>query len=371
MTCVLVFDAESKNALAAIRSLARQRVQVISGSTRRLTRGGLSRYCTAHIVHPLPSDEAAFVESVLAAVQRLGIDVLLPIGDATNRALSRHKDRLSASVAVPVADWEVMRVACQKDATFQFAETLGIPVPRTYTRISDVERFPVVVKQSLGAGGVRYVNSAAELGRVDASHAVVQDYIPGSGYGFFALFEHGRERAIFMHRRVREYPPTGGSSTAADSFYDDRLRELGLTLLRALNWHGVAMVEFKRDARDSEYKLMEINPKFWGSLDLSIAAGVDFPWLTVEMAQGNLGDDVMAYETGVRFHWVFDDFMHLAAKPSSFRDVMRDFRDGVDNDIRSDDVKPALFDAGNTVAKVIVRGATGRLRRPHGAPTGD
>jgi predicted ATP-grasp superfamily ATP-dependent carboligase len=78
-----------------------------------------------------------------------------------------------------------------------------------------------------------------------------------------------------MHRRIREYPITGGASTAAESFYDPALRDLRLTLLRALNWHGVAMVEFKKDQRDGTHKL--INAKFWGSLDLAIAAGVDFP----------------------------------------------------------------------------------------------
>lgn len=67
-----------------------------------------------------------------------------------------------------------------------------------------------------------------------------------------------------MHKRMREYPITGGSSTAAESMYDPELRDLGLTLLKALDWHGVAMVEFKKDSRDGKYKLMEINPKFWG-----------------------------------------------------------------------------------------------------------
>jgi predicted ATP-grasp superfamily ATP-dependent carboligase len=367
VTSVLVLDAENKNALAAIRSLGRRGFDVVTASRRRLTRGGSSRYSTRHFTHPSPDDEQAFVRRIVGATRALDIDVVLPIGDASTRVMSRHKDAIAARAAIAVADWHAMRVACSKRETLAFAERGGIPVPVTYPDKSAVDRFPVVVKQSLGAGGVRYVNDATELARVDTSDAVIQEYIPGDGYGLFALFDRGRERAIFMHRRVREYPVTGGASTAAESIYDGALRDLGVGLLRDLRWHGVAMVEFKRDRRDAQFKLMEVNPKFWGSLDLSIAAGVDFPWLAVKMALGQLDGDVVSYRVGMRYRWVFDDAMHLAARPRSLPDVIRDARDGVANDLCRDDVRPAFLDAATTVAAIARRGATGRLRRPHGA----
>jgi len=366
MTRVLVLDSENKNALAAIRSLGRHGLTVISGSSRRLTRGSLSRFSSGRVIYPSPEDEDAFVSSIIKSAETLGIDVVLPIGDATTRAASKHKAVIAQHAAVPVADWTAMQIASSKEETVAFAMRQGVQVPRTYDDKVAVKQFPVVVKRSLGAGGVRYVNDAAELERVDSNGAVIQDFIPGEGYGFFALFDRGRERAIFMHRRIREYPVTGGASTAAESLYDETLRDLGLRLLRALDWHGVAMVEFKKDSRDSQYKLMEINPKFWGSLDLAIVSGVDFPWLTVKMALGELDEDVTDYRVGVRFRWVFDDLMHLAARPSSFTDVMRDFRESVADDVSPDDVKPAIFDAAKTVGSLVTRAATGRLRRPHG-----
>ena len=91
---------------------------------------------------------------------------------------------------------------------------------------------------------------------------VLQEYIPGHGCGLFATYQNGACKRVFMHRRVREYPATGGVSSCAESFYDARLEFYGTRMLDALHWHGVAMVEFRRDARDGEYKLMEINPKF-------------------------------------------------------------------------------------------------------------
>ena len=86
-----------------------------------------------------------------------------------------------------------------------------------------------------------------------------------------------------MHRRIRERLVMGGPSTCAESVYDSKLLDYGLRVLKNLKWHGVAMVEFKKDSIDGEFKLMEINPKFWGSLDLAIASGVDFPYLLYNM----------------------------------------------------------------------------------------
>jgi predicted ATP-grasp superfamily ATP-dependent carboligase len=370
MTTVLVLDAENKTALAAIRSLGAHGVRVISGSHRRLPRGGFSKYSAGRVAYPAPDENPdEFVARIVEVVRELGADVVLPIGDSTTRSLSRRKDAISPHAATCLADWEVMRLACFKQNIFPVAARLGIPTPRMYASAADVTRFPVVVKKNTGAGNVRYVNSAAELASTDVSDTVIQEYVPGGGYGFFALFDHGRERAIFMHRRIREYPVTGGASTAAESYYDAQLRELGLTLLRGLDWHGVAMVEFKKDRRDGQYKLMEVNPKFWGSLDLAIAAGVDFPWLTVKAALGDFDATASDYRVGLRFQWVFDDLLHVAARPSSLRAVLRDFRDrGVEHDLRLSDFKPSAFEAGKTTVALIRRAATRRLRHPHGHP---
>jgi predicted ATP-grasp superfamily ATP-dependent carboligase len=368
---VLVTDAENKNALAAVRSLARSGAAVVAGSTRRLARSFWSRHRESTLRYPPPEREDEFVDAVLAAVRERSIDVVLPVGDAANRTCSRQLERLSPHVAVPVADWRAMEIASSKRLTFPYAAEVGIDAPRTYADPTAVDRFPVVVKRSTVAGGVRYVNDAAELAAADTSDAVVQEWIPGEGYGFFALFEHGRERAVFMHRRLREYPVTGGASTAAESVDDPELRRLGLELLRALGWHGVAMVEFKRDSRDGRFRLMEINPKLWGSLDLSIAAGVDFPTLAAEMALGRLDGAAPGYRTGVRFRWVFDDLMHVAARPGSLRAFLRDFRDPrVHQDVWLSDPGPALFDAARTGLQLVSRTARGTLRRPHGEPRG-
>ena len=93
-----------------------------------------------------------------------------------------------------------------------------------------------------------------------------------------------------MHRRLREYPISGGASAVACAYYDETLKEYGLRILSALAWHGVAMVEFKRQESPDRLVLMEINPKFWGSVELALEAGVDFASDLVRVFRGETLD---------------------------------------------------------------------------------
>jgi predicted ATP-grasp superfamily ATP-dependent carboligase len=307
---------------------------------------------------------------MLRYLQKGNIDVLLPIGYEATVAIAGHRseyDRLTKSV---LASKESMEIAADKDKTLRFAESIGIPSPRFYADKDSVSLFPVVVKQAKFSGGLRYVNSAEELAKLDTSGSVMQEYIPGDGYGLFALFNKGEPRAVFMHRRIREYPITGGFSTAAESVSIPELREAGLRLLTALKWHGVAMVEFKKDKRDGKFKLIEVNPKFWGSLDLAIASGVDFPYLATKMAMDGDVDPVMSYKTGVRFEWPFpDDFLHLIAYPDSARQIISDIFDKkVIKNCQKDDLIPSSYQLVLTALKAARWIKSGMPRYPHGIP---
>jgi predicted ATP-grasp superfamily ATP-dependent carboligase len=231
-----------------------------------------------------------------------------------------------------------------------------------------------VIKGSEESGFVRYANAPEELAekyRVIADYSpVIQEYITGEGYGFFALYNQGKARAIFMHRRIREYPVTGGPSAVAESVYDPALRDAGLALLDSLKWHGVAMVEFKKDATTGRFVLMEINPKFWGSLGLSIEAGVDFPTLTCRMALDGDIEPVFEYKTGVKYRWLLPaDLFHVMTNPSAIPQFIRDFGDRTMRyDIDMHDPAPTFVQAGMTFAEFVIRVKQHRFRRPHGRP---
>lgn len=367
---VLVTDADYKHTLGAVRSLGKRNIYVICGSSFNYAQCFYSKYCKKRVIYPNPRNEEKFVKFMLKYIKDNEIDVLLPIGYITTTTLSKYKDDFSKYTKLPIAYWNSMKIASDKDKTMERAKNIGIKIPKTFEKKEEVKNFPIVVKGIKESGHIRYINSMKELNKLEIKDSILQEYIPGEGYGFFALFNNNNERAIFMHKRIREYPITGGPSTVAESIYDEKLKEIGLKLLKSLNWHGVAMTEFKKDSRDNEFKLMEVNPKFWGSLDLAISSGVDFPYLTVKMATEGDIEPIFKYNTGIRFRWLFpDDLLHLLANPSSINAFIKDFFDeNTKSNIWLNDIKPNLFQCVSSFFTIISHIKNKNLRYPHGKP---
>jgi len=367
---VFITDGSYKQSLAAVRSLGRKGIHVIVGSHYKWAQCFWSKYCHEKLLYPDPRQEERFVDFMMDFVTKNKIDVLLPVGYISTMIFSKHKSAFSKYIRLPVADWEALEIAANKDKTMEFASVLGLAMPAMYKSADEIKEYPVVVKGIKESGHVRYVNSPAELAAIPDKQVIIQEYIPGDGFGLYALFDNGFPRAVFMHRRIREYPVTGGASSAAESYYDSALKEQGLKLLESLKWHGVAMVEFKKDSRDGKYKLMEINPKFWGSLDLSIAAGIDFPYLAAKMAYDGDIETVEKYRRGIRFRWPFpDDCLHLLAHPTSIGMQLCDFfrKDSVSN-LSARDLKPHIIQFAATIRAAVKRIISGNLRYPHGRP---
>ncbi len=156
---------------------------------------------------------------------------------------------------------------------------------------------------------------------------MLQECVPGRGQGVFAIYNHGKSIAFFSHQRLREKPPWGGVSVLSESTEaDPALLKHAKSLLDAANWHGVAMVEFKVDG-DTPY-LMEINTRFWGSLQLAIDAGVDFPWLLYQIACSQPIEPIKDYKTGVRLRWLLGDLDHLYL-------ILKDKKAGIGKKLRT------------------------------------
>jgi len=379
---VLLTDGNFKHTLAAVRSLGREGADISVMSHIRPSISFLSRYCRERITGPDPEHDPGFASFVRDLTARTHYDVLLPISLAAVTQISRIRDDLAPHVRVPLAPPASIDIAANKDRTIQFAGSLGVPVPGTFypegeDDVVDIGRtitYPAVVKGSRSSAYVRYANTPDELlryyRRFREDSPVIQEYVRGRGYGFFALYNHGEARAIFMHRRLREYPVTGGPSSLAESIYDEELRSLGSGLLDALNWHGVAMVEFKKDEETGKFVLMELNPKFWGSLELAIVSGVDFPRLACRMAMEGEIDPVFSYRTGVKFRWLLPlDLFHAITNPRSIPRFLADFADlSIHSDLDIRDPLPNLMQVGMTLAEAGIRLKERRFWRPHGSP---
>ncbi|HQI28317.1 MAG TPA: ATP-grasp domain-containing protein [Sedimentisphaerales bacterium] len=178
---------------------------------------------------------------------------------------------------------------------------------------------------------------SAEDGSQFSTLPVVQEYVHGVGAGFFAFYQHGTLKRWYIHRRLRESPPTGGSSTAAETCYYPEIYELGKRMLDHLQWHGVAMVEFKLDERTGKVHLMEVNPKFWGSLELGLAAGVNFGELLVRTIRGEEIQAILspdAYKR-LRFFWPFDGDVANIVSQGNYRALLEYFRSDARTNLRT------------------------------------
>jgi predicted ATP-grasp superfamily ATP-dependent carboligase len=334
---VLVTDGEERASLAITRSLGRKGVHVHVAGTRLPNLAAVSRYCARRATYPSPWDRPASFEHALESyLDRERIDVLLPVTDLTTRQVVSQQARLKARTAFAVPPPEAFDLASDKARIVERAQRSGIPVPRTIlvdgldafeAAVSHVS-YPAVVKPARSrmltdegwiGTTVQYASSEQALRQIyrdtpylHESSSLIQERVVGPGVGLFALFDRGALVTAFAHRRLREKPPSGGVSVLRESIpLDRRLVRDAVTLLGPLGWHGVAMLEYKHERASGQHVLMEVNGRFWGSLQLAIDAGVDFPALMCELAQGERPAVPDRYRIGVKSRWLLGDLDHL------------------------------------------------------------
>jgi len=331
---ILITDGNERAALAAARSLVGAGHDVCVAAPTRVSLAGVSRGVRPLRLATDPlSDPAGYAAAVDRLVASEGADLLLPITDPSVEAVLEYGATQPASLALPFADLTTYRAASDKERVLALARECGFGVPETRilsgprSALPEAAFFPAVVKphRSVVTVGrtrrklvVTPVADAAACRRALAGlppaafPVLLQRWVAGVGEGFFGLRWGGRTVATFAHRRLREKPPSGGVSVYRESIpLDEALAGPGRRLLDALGWQGVAMIECKRDAVTGRQIIMEVNGRFWGSLQLAIDAGVDFPALLVRCAAGETVPDAGPYRIGVRSRWFWGDVDHL------------------------------------------------------------
>jgi predicted ATP-grasp superfamily ATP-dependent carboligase len=338
MSTILVTDGEQRASLALVRSLGKSGHKVIVAACRPRSLAGASRYTTGTAVvgNPL-EDPQGYADQIAALEQSWRIDVLIPVTD--HSLLAIMSSRGSFHSLIPFADLETIRAVSDKALLMERAPLAGIQVPiqvklslpgdRAALRTQDL-RFPLVIKpgrsvvysdgQLLRLGVIHAANAvqlddALAAIHPDAYPLLLQQRIIGPGIGMFLLVWNGVTQAVFAHRRIREKPPSGGVSVYRESIAaSPELVKRSRALLDRFQWQGVAMIEYKVQESDGTPYLMEINGRFWGSLQLAIDAGVDFPDLLVQLAQGENVKPVTSYRVGIRSRWWWGDVDHLLAR---------------------------------------------------------
>lgn len=318
MSSILVLNSHAPQSLVAIRSFGARGFQVTAGSSKPFNIGQLSRHAHRSFTHPHPeSYPDAFLNVLKEELTEHGYDILLPMNESTVDIVVKHRDLFEKETTVPFPSYEKLQVGLNKRRTVEAAREADIPQPKTlFSRETTLDEagatlgYPLVVKAEHGSGreGVSVCYSREELDTVindpksSPGSVLFQEFIPNGGErSVYTLYDETSTMVgLTVQHRLRSLPPSGGVSTYRETVEDPQLVELTDQFLTELNWQGLAMAEYRIDARTGEPQLIELNPRFWGSLALSTFAGVDFPNLLYQLAMGEPVEPNLEYDVGVR-----------------------------------------------------------------------
>lgn len=318
---------------------------------------------------------------------------VVPASDSSLQVVAAAYEDLSRFCAVGSPPPHIVQRILDKSVTLATAAKVGVPVPVSWVieSASDLEaalaqmRFPIVAKpadktrKTMHWFKTRTFTSAGELRFAFEDQPrfgeglLFQTYHGGDGVGIEVLMAGGNLVASFQHRRLSETPPSGGVSVVAVSEPTDSiLVEYSVRLLRALEWEGVAMVEFRHDRLTGEAVLMEVNGRFWGSLPLAVAAGMDFPLYAWQLSQG-IAPSVPPYRCGLRVRWTagaLNRFAYVFAERgvrlslwNATSQLLADFRPGTRSAMWSwRDPAPAVQEVSHVLGQWTKRAVTSMFR---------
>jgi len=352
MARILIPEGLARNVLAAVRALGRagHTITIASYSSDSKTepiKSSLSRYVSSEVrIHSPHIDPDAYVSDLVSILLHDEHDVLLPFTHGAVLPISLHLEELSALAAIPFPTYKVLSQAHDKLETARLAYRLGIHIPVTWEvrneseliALKDELVYPSLVKARQGCGigkTIRFAKNFDELLRGyreitlqsstppinDFQHLIIQEYIPGQIHDGLFLYEDGLCRLAVSQERVVTYPAQGGTGAVNRTTDNPMILDIGRRLLNELGWHGPAQVEVKFDPRDGKYKLLEINPKFWGTLACSMAAGVNFPEMAVQMALGKVNHWQEDYMVGWAYTWFFPDTIYSLFRQFSWHNL--------------------------------------------------
>jgi len=332
---VLVVNYIGNNVISAIRSFLKFGYSVDIAIPSKDLNIGLSKYFKSkHInniflIHSPLHNPEKFNRDLILLLNKTKYDAILPFGFITTIAISKMKKEVNEYTSICVADYEIIKLAHDKAKLHSYLIENNFQVPKIYEykRFSDLKcidlKFPIVIKARKGCGvekGVRYaknfdelkyyyneitMNTSINTDLEDFSKPLIQEYIPGKIHDALFLFNKGKMKAALTQIREVTYPLSGGVGVNNITTYEPELIKYCKEILEFINWHGSCQVEVKKDTRDGKYKLIEINPKLWGTLDLSIKAGINFAVKTLEIAINGDTREQYEYTVGLKYKFIF------------------------------------------------------------------
>jgi len=336
---VLVLDAILRQSLVTVRSLGRRGLLVAAVEATNKLEGASSlpafssRWCQRKCIAPsYERSTEPYLTYLEQALDRTGARVVITSSDGTLALIRQHREQLERRAAIALAKESALEVAINKDRTLEIAAQLGVAVPRgvQVASVSDVPAalreigLPAVVKpveswlwseQQSGRLTCRLVTTADEARRAVeelirlGGSTIFQQFLTGSREAVSLMYAHGEIYACFAQYAKRTHPPLGGTSVLRQSIVlPQDIGDQSEHLVREIELEGYSEIEFRRDSKGIPY-LMEINPRLSASIEVAVRAGVDFPYLLYQWANGDPIDHVQGYRVGGWMRYLEGDFL--------------------------------------------------------------
>ena len=339
---VFVADAQMRSSLAIIRSLGAKGLKVTAGEETNYATGLFSKYCHNKKIYPSPYKEPnSFIQYMLDEVRVNQYNVIFPVTKATVLPIVKRMDEFSEHTVVPYPKYEILSRAMDRIETVKSAQENGIPYPKTYfmgrfgdrgfENVAGKIEYPVAIKpassssnEAIICGSIQEFTQKCMQADKEYGSFLIQEILPTGGeIGVYTLFDaRSRPVALSVQKKIRSYPPESGSSTLRETVKDETAVDQAIKLLTSMNWTGLAMVEFATDPRDGGLKLLSVNPYVWGSLQLSMLAGADFPYLLYRMSMNEEIEPDLSYKTGIKCRWLLPgDLLWYMSTPGKLKNL--------------------------------------------------
>ena len=344
----IVTDGLWRKSVSAIRSLGKKNIKVIVTGDTLLSTGMWSRYCyKKEKISNVKDFPKKYEEKFLQIMKKCHRKpVIFPMEESTILWCSQNIDKIKDYCYILLPPLNSMEIALSKSLTVKAAQRIGINCPKTFFPKNSGELKKMIKESNLpdyvikpyhgsGSAGLIYGSESSNIDLDDHwnkyGELILQERIPsnGEGVGVSIIMDKNHEvKGYFAHKRIEQYPNSGGPSTQRIGIKNPKLVEESIRLLKSLDWVGIAMVEWKYNPNTKEYVLMEINPRFWGSLELAVRSGVDFPYIYYQLAKGRYFNAITEYRTDYNCRWLLPgDVLRYITKKN--RESLKEFCRGI------------------------------------------
>jgi len=334
-TKIMLLDGYSSRTLACVRSFGRKGIKFVVGAESICDISLFSKYCKEKFIYPDPRISISnFISTINYNIQKFNVNILLPTSEKAILAFDSNREKINCELLIPKT--KEINIMFSKYNTLNIAKQLGVLSPKTFLlndkNIDSIIKkivFPAIIKAEcsenirgnkiIKGGGTSYVYNEQDLldeyqkRRRVIQNLIVQEFIDGFGVGISGIFKNGKDIALFGHKRIRESNPKGGPSALAESIsIDENLLKSTKKIIAKIGYTGPAMVEYRIDRNTNSAYLMEINGRFWGSILLPLALGLDLPYIWWKTINGmEIRSEEIEYKVGVRGRYLLGDTKSL------------------------------------------------------------